>query len=55
MPDFARLSRKDALGAINDFEQLARTKHGPAVDKALELLRGLRDLDRRVIPNEWVA
>lgn len=54
-PDFGALSRRDALSEIKRFEQSAPAQRGPEVERTLQLLRGLRDLDRRVIPNDWVA
>jgi hypothetical protein len=51
-PDFGSLSRRDALAAIASFEQsLEAAKPAPSTaTAALAALRGLRDLDRRTIP-----
>jgi hypothetical protein len=56
-PDFAKLSRKDALAAIGQFE--LRAQHtpgaGPAVQEARALLvRGLRDMRPERIPQAWL-
>ncbi|MGE0706510.1 MAG: SH3 domain-containing protein [Planctomycetota bacterium] len=56
-PDFATLSRAEALAAIADLEAAlgAASPAPPAAARAVELLQhGLRDLDPFVIPNEWV-
>jgi hypothetical protein len=52
LPDFARLSRKDALDQIADFEaRSAAQTHLPVISTALQKLRGLRSLeDSELIP-----
>lgn len=51
-PDFSRLSRKDALAKVADFEKAAAKSSSPTVKEALrKLTAGLRDLsDTTVIP-----
>jgi hypothetical protein len=52
MPDFGKLSRKEALVAIAEFDEAAAT-NGQTRD-AQKLLDGLRDLSKSVIPFNWV-
>jgi hypothetical protein len=53
MPNYATLSRKDALKAIKDFA-LAAGSNAPAA-KALELLEnGLQNLNPKMIPYGWI-
>jgi hypothetical protein len=53
-PDYATLSRKDALKAIADFVTAAAGNTGEAA-KALDLLgKGLRDLSPNVIQENWI-
>lgn len=56
-PDFASLSRKDALAAIASFEAtLARHPHPPrAATFAAPVLRGLATLDPDVVLERWCA
>ena len=49
MPDFSKLSRGQAIDAIEEFQ--AAGGSGSALDL---LQRGLRDLDNAVIPTNWV-
>jgi hypothetical protein len=53
--DFATLSRREALAAIDRFERrLATVPAGaPELDRAAALLRGVRTLDPNVIPQAW--
>jgi peptidoglycan hydrolase-like protein with peptidoglycan-binding domain len=56
-PDFSKLSRKEALEKIAEFERKLGSKSPkPAAAQALLplLTGGLRDLDRRQIPETWV-
>ncbi len=55
-PDFGRLSRKEALAKIADFERAlaARTPKPQAAQALLPLLTGLRDLTPAAIPNNWI-
>lgn len=56
-PDFATLSRKDALAEIEAYKAAldAAQRPSPAARRAWTLLRdGLRDLKIEVVPNEWV-
>lgn len=55
VPDFAALSRKDALAAIARFEsEVARRSPPPAACLVLApLLGGLASLDPAIIPNRW--
>jgi hypothetical protein len=52
-PDFARLTRAEALGAVRAFEERAEGIHSPEIARARELLRGLVELDERTIPDQW--
>lgn len=53
LPDFATLSRRDALAAIEEFAAAATS--GGAAGIALGLMqRGLRDMENEVIPTNWV-
>lgn len=55
VPDFAKLSRQDALAAIARFETEA-SRRSPMPTACLVLaprLRGFASLDRNVIPNQW--
>jgi len=57
VPDFSKLSRKDALAKIEAFETaLAARNPKPAAAQSLRslLVDGLRDLKPAVIPNTWV-
>jgi hypothetical protein len=56
-PDFARLSRKDAVAVIASFEAaLARHPRPPAAAvTAASSLRGLATLDPNVVPERWCA
>jgi hypothetical protein len=53
--DFATLSRRDALAAIDRFERrlAAVPARTPELDRAAALLRGVRTLDPKVIPETW--
>lgn len=56
-PDFGKLSRKEALAEINRFRSALRVDRlKPAEAVALEalLVRGLRDLERELIPDRWI-
>lgn len=53
-PDFAKLSRSDALAAINALDAKAGAHPSASVAEAQRLLHGLRDLDPSVIPAGWV-
>jgi hypothetical protein len=53
-PDYANLSRKDALKAIADFP-VSVTAPGPDKSAAASLLDGLKNLDPKVIPDSMVA
>ncbi len=54
-PDFAKLSRKDALQEIRTFEQAAAGSDSPQVQQAEALLtEGLRDLSADKIPSAWL-
>lgn len=55
VPDFAKLSRKDAVDAIAKFEgEAARRSPMPRACVVLApLLRGFASLDPNVIPNQW--
>jgi peptidoglycan hydrolase-like protein with peptidoglycan-binding domain len=56
-PDFGKLSRKDALAKVAEFEQKLAAKN-PKPQAALTLkpllTDGIRDLKQSVIPNTWV-
>jgi hypothetical protein len=54
-PDFARLSRKEAVDILHAFEEKAqRTTPLPeAAARATALLRGFRELDPKHIPDRW--
>ncbi|CAN5768857.1 hypothetical protein BH09MYX1_BH09MYX1_40440 [soil metagenome] len=52
-PDFSKLSRKDALGAIDSFLARAAASTSPVVLAAKAQLIALRDLDPRVIDTTW--
>lgn len=54
-PDFARLSRRDALREIDGLARRIGADSPEAARRAIELLRGLRDLDSRSIPSSWVG
>jgi hypothetical protein len=53
LPDYAKLSRKDALAAIKTFETAAAGKSGAAAD-ALKLLKGFEKLSPDVVLESWV-
>jgi hypothetical protein len=54
-PNFALLSRKQAIQAIRDFQGKAGVNPPPAARQALDLLSaGLRDLEARLIPANWI-
>jgi hypothetical protein len=54
-PDFAALSRRDALASIAAFEPRGRAPGAPPAAVALlQILEGLVQLDRAVIPDTWV-
>lgn len=55
VPDFAKLSRQDALSAIAKFEsEAARRSPMPAACLVLApRLRGFASLDPNVVPNQW--
>lgn len=54
-PDFGTMSRRDALAAIRDLESRAGANPPVATRRALELLRGLRDLTPGAIPEAWIG
>lgn len=54
-PNFAALDRKQALSAIQEFRVNAGDRPPNAAARCLQLLTdGLRDLNLRVIPLNWV-
>jgi uncharacterized protein YgiM (DUF1202 family) len=58
VPDFSALSRADCLAQVSAFQAALEASGADAPQAASDLLplltRGLRDLDRSVIPNTWV-
>ena len=45
-PDFATLSRRQAMEQVAQFEDLvAKAGHGPVLDEGIRLVKALRDLD----------
>mgnify|MGYP001090094170 CR=1 FL=1 len=54
--DFAKLSRREALEAIDRFERRLATMptRTPDLDRAAAVLHGVRMLDPKVIPQGWV-
>lgn len=55
VPDFSRMSRAEILAAIRDLERRVNESSPPEARRALELLRGLRDLDPKAIPDTWTG
>ena len=54
MPDFKKLSRKEALKAIKELGDAAAGGADP-ITKALDLLqKGLRELSPREIKDDWI-
>ncbi|MCG5055940.1 MAG: hypothetical protein KA712_23530 [Myxococcales bacterium] len=53
-PDFAVLTRKQALEAIAQFERSVARGPGPAAGTLMNILIGLRSLDERIVPIGWV-
>lgn len=54
-PDYSRLSRKEAMDAIQAFDAARAGKNDPAADRLFILLsEGLRDLSPRLVPPAWI-
>lgn len=55
IPDFSRLSRKQALSAVSSFAKNLNAGSPQAASQlGLLLTKGLRDLDQRYIPITWI-
>jgi hypothetical protein len=55
VPNFALLNRKEALAVIREFETKANASSSAAARRCLPLLtEGLRDLDPKYIPANWI-
>jgi len=56
-PDFSKLSRKETVAQIAAFESAVAKMSPPTKEatEALRLLKGLRDYDKAVIPDNWVG
>jgi hypothetical protein len=55
IPDFSRLDRKSALASVAEFEAKVRPGATAAATQLRPLLvDGLRDLDGRYIPANWI-
>ena len=53
-PDFARLSRADALAKVDEFKQKVGNNPSPQARALLPLLEGLNQLNPSVIPETWI-
>lgn len=55
VPNFALLNRREALAVIQEFQAKANTSSSTAARRCLPLLtEGLRDLDSKYIPANWI-
>jgi hypothetical protein len=55
VPDISKMSRAQVLQAIKDLEKRINESSPPEARRMLELLKGLRDLDPKTIPDTWTG
>lgn len=54
VPNFANLTRKQAMAVIAEYLTKAARNRTAAVTRCLRLVEGLRDLDSQIIPINWL-